>query len=148
MHTCKEKKRKVTQIVLALPATIANRKECCFVFCTTYRLQLLGGRQLMLKMPFIYYESQLLKQLVRLSFWICTCVPCTCTCMHTAFYVCDHMNQRVYYFITHSRFQARPATLLIPIGFCFCGGGALQYSVPKWLLFLISWGEWFSLPAA
>jgi len=29
---------------------------------------LLGGRQLMLKMPFIYYESQLLKQLVRLSF--------------------------------------------------------------------------------
>jgi hypothetical protein len=40
--------------------------------------------------------------------------------------------------LIRSRFQAKPATLLIPIGFSFpfCGGGALRYSVPKWLLFL------------
>jgi len=40
--------------------------------------------------------------------------------------------------LIRSRFQAKPATLLIPIdySFPFCGGGALQYSVPKWLLFL------------
>ena len=31
--------------------------------------------------------------------------------------------------------------------FPFRGGGALQYSVPKWLLFLNKCGEWFSLPA-
>jgi hypothetical protein len=37
-----------------------------------------------------------------------------------------------------SRFQAKPATLLIPIDFSFPfrGGGALRYSVPKWFLFL------------
>jgi hypothetical protein len=37
-----------------------------------------------------------------------------------------------------ARFQAKPATLLIPIDFAFPfrGGGALRYSVPKWLLFL------------
>jgi len=42
--------------------------------------------------------------------------------------------------LIRSRFQAKPATLLIPIGFSFTsrGGGALRYSVPKWLLFLIS----------
>jgi len=41
--------------------------------------------------------------------------------------------------LIRSRFQAKPATLLIPIDFSypFCGGGALRYSVPKWLLFLI-----------
>jgi hypothetical protein len=40
--------------------------------------------------------------------------------------------------LIRSRFQAKPATLLIPIDFSFpfCGGGALWYSVPKWLLFL------------
>ena len=40
--------------------------------------------------------------------------------------------------IIRSRFQAKPANLLIPIDFSFpfCGGGALRYSVPKWLLFL------------
>jgi hypothetical protein len=40
--------------------------------------------------------------------------------------------------IIRSRFQAKPATLLIPIGCSipFCGEGALQYSVTKWLLFL------------
>jgi hypothetical protein len=27
------------------------------------------------------------------------------------------------------------------------GGGALRYSVPKWLLFLNQCGEWLSLPA-
>ena len=34
--------------------------------------------------------------------------------------------------------QAKPATLLIPIDISFPlrGGGALRYSVPKWLLFL------------
>jgi len=31
--------------------------------------------------------------------------------------------------------------------FPFCVGGALRYSVPKWLLFLNYCGEWFSLPA-
>jgi hypothetical protein len=43
--------------------------------------------------------------------------------------------------------QAKPAILLIPIDFSFpiCGGGALRYSVPKWLLFLNQCGEWFSL---
>jgi hypothetical protein len=37
-----------------------------------------------------------------------------------------------------SRLQAKPATLLIPIDFSFPfrGGGALRYSVLKWLLFL------------
>jgi hypothetical protein len=37
-----------------------------------------------------------------------------------------------------SRFQAMPAITLIPINFSFPfrGGGALRYSVPKWLLFL------------
>ena len=51
--------------------------------------------------------------------------------------------------IRRSRFQAKPATLLIPIDFSFPfrGGGALRYSVPKWLLFLIYCGEWFSLTA-
>jgi len=40
--------------------------------------------------------------------------------------------------LIRSRFQAMPATLLIPIGFSFPfrGRGALRYSVPKWLLFL------------
>ena len=40
--------------------------------------------------------------------------------------------------LIRSRFQAKPATLLIPIGisFPFRGGGALRYLVPKWLLFL------------
>ena len=41
--------------------------------------------------------------------------------------------------LIRSRFQAKPATLLIPINFSFPfrGGGAyLRYSVPKWLLFL------------
>jgi hypothetical protein len=40
--------------------------------------------------------------------------------------------------IIRSRFQAKPATLLIPIDFSFPfrSGGALRYSVPKWLLFL------------
>jgi hypothetical protein len=40
--------------------------------------------------------------------------------------------------VIRSRFQAKPATLLIPIDFFFPfrGGGALRYSVPKWLLFL------------
>jgi len=30
--------------------------------------------------------------------------------------------------------------------FPFCGGGALRYSVPKWLLFFNLCGDWFSLP--
>ena len=40
--------------------------------------------------------------------------------------------------LIRSRFQAKPATLLIPIDFSFPfrGGGALRFSVPKWLLFL------------
>jgi len=41
--------------------------------------------------------------------------------------------------LVRSRFQAKPATLLIPIDFSdfpFRGGGALRYLVPKWLLFL------------
>jgi hypothetical protein len=40
--------------------------------------------------------------------------------------------------LIRSRFQAKPATLLIPIDFSFSfrGRGALRYSVPKWLLFL------------
>jgi hypothetical protein len=40
--------------------------------------------------------------------------------------------------IIRSRFQAKPATLLIPIDFSFPfrDEGALRYSVPKWLLFL------------
>jgi len=47
--------------------------------------------------------------------------------------------------LIRSRFQAKPAILLIPIGFSipFRGGGALRYSVPKWLLFLISCGSGF-----
>ena len=51
--------------------------------------------------------------------------------------------------LIRSRFQAKPATLLIPIEFSFPfrGGGALRYSVPKWLLFLNYCGEWYSLPA-
>jgi hypothetical protein len=51
--------------------------------------------------------------------------------------------------LIRSRFQAKPATLLIPIdsSFPFRGGGALRYSVPKWLLFLNYCGEWLSLPA-
>jgi len=51
--------------------------------------------------------------------------------------------------LIRSRFQANPATLLIPIdySFPFRGGGALRYSVPKWLLFLSYCGEWLSLPA-
>jgi len=42
--------------------------------------------------------------------------------------------------LIRSWFQIEPATLLIPIDFSFpfCGGGALRYSVPKWLLFLIN----------
>jgi hypothetical protein len=38
-----------------------------------------------------------------------------------------------------------PATFLIPIEFSFPfrGGGALRYSVPKWLLFLINVGSGF-----
>ena len=41
--------------------------------------------------------------------------------------------------LIRSRFQAKPATLQYPINysFPFCGGEALRYSVPKWLLFLI-----------
>jgi hypothetical protein len=41
--------------------------------------------------------------------------------------------------LIRSRFQAKPATLLISIDFPFPfrGGGAQRYSVPKWLLFLI-----------
>ena len=41
--------------------------------------------------------------------------------------------------VIRSRFRAKPATLLNPIDFSFPfrGGGALRYSVPKWLLFLI-----------
>jgi hypothetical protein len=41
--------------------------------------------------------------------------------------------------------MAKPATLLIPFDFSFPfhGGGALRYSVPKWLLFLNLCGEWF-----
>ena len=37
--------------------------------------------------------------------------------------------------LIRSRFQAKPATLLIPIDFSvpFRGGGVLRYSVPKWL---------------
>ena len=40
--------------------------------------------------------------------------------------------------LIRSRFQAKPATLLIPIhySFPFRGGEALRYSVPKWLLIL------------
>jgi hypothetical protein len=40
--------------------------------------------------------------------------------------------------LIRSRFQAKPATLLIPIDFSFPfrGGGALRYPVPNWLLFL------------
>jgi hypothetical protein len=40
--------------------------------------------------------------------------------------------------LIRSRFQTKPATLLIPIDFSFPfrGGGALQYSDPKWLLLL------------
>jgi len=43
--------------------------------------------------------------------------------------------------LIRSRCQAMPATLLIPINFSFPsrGGGALRYSVPKWLLFFF-WG--------
>ena len=43
-----------------------------------------------------------------------------------------------------SRYQAKPATILIPIDFFFFpfrGGGALRYSVPKWLLSLIHVGS-------
>ena len=51
--------------------------------------------------------------------------------------------------LIRSRFQAKPATLLIPIDFSFPfrGGGALRYSVPNWLFFLELCGEWFPLPA-
>ena len=45
-----------------------------------------------------------------------------------------------------SRFQAKPATLLIPIDFSillFRGQGTLRYSVPKWLLFHINLGSGF-----
>jgi len=40
--------------------------------------------------------------------------------------------------LIRSRIKAKPATLLFPIDFSFPfhGGGALRYSVPKWLLFL------------
>ena len=47
--------------------------------------------------------------------------------------------------LIRSRFQAKPATLLIPIDFPFPfrGGGALRYLVPKWLLFLNYVGSGF-----
>jgi len=47
--------------------------------------------------------------------------------------------------LIRSRFQAKPATLLIPINFSFpiCGGGALRYSIQKWLLFLYNVGSGF-----
>jgi len=51
--------------------------------------------------------------------------------------------------LIRSRFQAEPATLLIPIAFSFPfrGGGALRYLVLKWLLSINLCGEWLSLPA-
>jgi len=51
--------------------------------------------------------------------------------------------------LIRSRFQAKPANLLIPIDFSFPfrSGGVLRYSAPKWLLFLNWCVEWFSLPA-
>jgi len=47
--------------------------------------------------------------------------------------------------LSRSRFQAKPATLLIPIDFSFPfrGGGALRYSIPKWLLFVNNMGSGF-----
>ena len=47
-------------------------------------------------------------------------------------------TRRAQLSLIRSRCQAKPATLLIPIDFSFPfhGGGALRYSVPKWLLFL------------
>jgi hypothetical protein len=47
---------------------------------------------------------------------------------------------------TRSRFQVKPATLLIPIHLFFSSGGSfggriLRYPVPKWLLFLNECGE-------
>ena len=49
----------------------------------------------------------------------------------------NHLQAKLSTLI-RSRFQTKPAALLIPIDFSFPfrGGGALRYSVPKWLLFL------------
>jgi hypothetical protein len=49
--------------------------------------------------------------------------------------------------LIRSRFQVKPATLLIPIDPLLGGGGGLWYPVPKWLLFFKLCGEWLSLPA-
>jgi len=35
----------------------------------------------------------------------------------------------------------------LPFFIPFRGGGALRYTVPKWLLFVDNCGEWLSLPA-
>jgi hypothetical protein len=57
-----------------------------------------------------------------------------------------HTKRALSNTVIRSRVQANPATLLIPIDFSFPfrGGGALRYSVPKWLLFSIMWGVVFT----
>jgi len=47
--------------------------------------------------------------------------------------------------LIRSRFQAKPATFLIPIDFPFLF--AVEKLYGRWLLFLDLCGEWFSLPA-
>ena len=46
--------------------------------------------------------------------------------------------------LIRSRFQVKPATLLIFIDLFLCGGGVLWYPVPKWLLSLLMRGVVFS----
>ena len=45
--------------------------------------------------------------------------------------------------LIRSRFQVKPATLMIPIDLWGGGGGVLRYPVPKGLLFLIFFGVIF-----
>jgi len=70
------------------------------------------------------------------------CIPCTTLqnlCMP------DVPSPIPFPTLFRRRFQAKPATLLIPKGylFLFCGGG-IQYSVQKWLLSLILCGPVFT----
>ena len=71
-----------------------------------------------------------------------------CTSVHTGAHCISCMRpcepkSLILRFITHSRSQAKPATLLIPSDFSFPFCGALRYSVPKWLLLLNMMGSGF-----